>query len=114
MREGGLGFRSLLGGLFACGPPLRRREVASAQTVRALKKLIAEGSDLTRRIDPGECVEKDDLRMQAINWLITVDSLTKENLRMTGAGGSTVMPGVLIDFALLRMMVSHRVRILRG
>jgi hypothetical protein len=113
MREGGLGFRSVLGELFAYGPPLRRRKAASAQTVRALKELIVEGSELTRRIDPGEGVDKDGLRIKANNWLITVDQWTKGAHLSIGRAGSTVMPGMQTDFPLLRMIISHRLRFLR-
>jgi hypothetical protein len=112
MREGGLGFRSVLGELFACGPPLRRRTAASAQTARALKELIAEGSELTQ-IDPGEGVDKAGLRIKANSWLRAVDQWTKYAHRSTGGGGSTVMPGTQTDFPLLRMIVSHRLRFLR-
>ena len=113
MREGNLRSRSLLGEFFACGALRRRREVASAQR-RALKKLISEGTDLTRRMDPGEGIEKHDLRMDATNWLAAADSFLIERDRMSGTRGSIATPGVQTDFALLRMIVSHRLRLLRG
>jgi hypothetical protein len=113
MREGGLGFRSVLGELFAWGPPAHRRTAASAQTVRTLKELIAEGNELTRRIDPGEGVDKDGLRIKVNDWLIAVDQWTKDAHRSTGRGGSMVMPDMHTDFPLLRMLVSHRLRFLR-